>query len=1195
MAQETVLDRLVTEVLFREDKAGVQRIERTVEKLRGRLDTFSRTAGLIGGAITGVATATVTAFARYESKLATMEGLVGVSRDQLDAWQGDFQRISDETGQGMEALADAMFFITSAGFEGEEALELLELSAKSATAGLGEQKTIADLLTSAMGAYGDEATPAAEATDQLVAAIREGKLEPETLAGALASVLPFAAELGVEFGEVAGAMSAMSKQGIKADKSATALRGIFNKLIKPTEAGKKALDEVGLSFDDIKKAVGEQGLLPGLRTIVTAFGDNEEALGKVFEDSEALLGVLALTGPAYQDNVDTIHAVTSAYGDLDAAVKPVTETLQFKFDKVLANVGQSLIQLGDKLKAPAGALLDFANEMFDRFQALSDGPLGDFIAWGLMAGPVLLGLAAGAKILSLGLGWIAPLLTKVAAGGSLLGGALRFALRFAGPLGLAASVVLAAWKPISTFFSGLGQTIAGAFADVEIDEDGQLVRGPGAIRAALDRLGEAFGPILDSISSAFGRVREAWTALIAPFQTDETATGRAWGDAIVAGAVAVIDSIARVASGWDAMMATLRAVGSKPEGWLTWVSEAVEAPFGWLSDAWAAAIGAVGSKPEGWLTWLSEAVVAPFQWLMDAWGAAVGLVGARPEGWLMWVSEAVVAPFQWLSDAWAAAIGLVGARPEGWLTWLSETVVAPFRWLSDAWAAAIGAIGRKPEGWLTWLSEVVETPFRWLSDAWAAAIGAVGRKPEGWLGWLSETVEAPFGWLTNAWGAAVGAVGRVPATTWDGIAAGVPDVFGWLDRQWSDVLAGLQGESAIRTAITGVLASMAIAVGSLDFGGIGTTIGTLIGDGLVFAAGSLTDLLDQVNLTVASLDWQSLGGMVGGWIGAAIVRGISALTGLLEAMTAAVASIDFFTLGDVVGEGIGGRVVAGISALTGLLPALATVISTIDFERVGATIGSAIRVVMVGSITLLTGLVTGLVRAVLATDWTTVGSAIWDAIWTAVRAAADLAVGLWKGLFGDPGDAIAEITEALAGIEKTINEWLASYSPDWDALRPDWTKGWFGDGEAATKTIGEGMAAAAPEAEKGWLESMKWWDDNEPQSDARRGPFSRLTAAGEAVVRTLGEGMLRAGPGALQAAFSSALALPIGPALSAPGAGPVAGPAAAGGGGVSVTIERIEIHMESGATPAETAADTVSEVQREIREAMRELDSGVSH
>ena len=66
--------------------------------------------------------------------------------------------------QGPQALADALYFVTSAGFEGEAALRVLEASARAAAAGLGETQTVANTVGSAVLVYGENVLSAERAT-----------------------------------------------------------------------------------------------------------------------------------------------------------------------------------------------------------------------------------------------------------------------------------------------------------------------------------------------------------------------------------------------------------------------------------------------------------------------------------------------------------------------------------------------------------------------------------------------------------------------------------------------------------------------------------------------------------------------------------------------------------------------------------------------------------------------------------------------------------------------------------------------------------------------------------------------------------------------------------------------------------------------------------------------------------------------
>lgn len=170
----------------------------------------------------------------FESSMSKIIGLVGISKEQVAEWNNEILKMAGAVGKAPKELAEALYFITSAGIKGSEAMDILEASAKAASAGLGETKTIADLLTSAMSAYGMKNLSAAKATDILVAAVREGKGEASEFAGALGKVLPIASEMGVRFDEVAAATAAMSRTGLDVNEATTALRGILSSLLSPT-------------------------------------------------------------------------------------------------------------------------------------------------------------------------------------------------------------------------------------------------------------------------------------------------------------------------------------------------------------------------------------------------------------------------------------------------------------------------------------------------------------------------------------------------------------------------------------------------------------------------------------------------------------------------------------------------------------------------------------------------------------------------------------------------------------------------------------------------------------------------------------------------------------------------------------------------------------------------------------------------
>ena len=161
--------------------------------------------------LVGLAAASVRMSSTFGASLAKIVGLVGIAREQVDGWREDILKLGGATGKAPQELADALFFVTSAGIRGDEALKVLAASARASAAGLGETKVVADAVTSAVNAYGVSNLSAAKATDILVATVREGKAEADSIAQSVGRILPIASELAVGFDQVGASVAAMTR------------------------------------------------------------------------------------------------------------------------------------------------------------------------------------------------------------------------------------------------------------------------------------------------------------------------------------------------------------------------------------------------------------------------------------------------------------------------------------------------------------------------------------------------------------------------------------------------------------------------------------------------------------------------------------------------------------------------------------------------------------------------------------------------------------------------------------------------------------------------------------------------------------------------------------------------------------------------------------------------------------------------
>jgi len=334
----------------------------------------------------------------FDKSMTQIKSLVGIAGKEVDKMGESARKMALITGKSSSEAAEALFFITSAGLRGKEAMDVLEMSLKGAAVGLGQTKTIADLSTSAMNAYGSETLSASDATDILTAAVREGKLEASALAGAMGGVIPLASNMGVSFDQVGAAMAAMSKTGTDAATGATQLTAILASLKKPSAQAVDALDAMGMSTQFVQQSLREKGLLDTLVMLQEGLKKTGQDTTALFPNIRALKGVLDLTGASAEENKKVFDALSKSMGATQNAFDETSKSASFKFQQSLNAAKETLTSLGQQLLVAVIPLVqklsNFVRNLYSAFRDLSPVTQKVIIGFGIFATalPTLIGL-----------------------------------------------------------------------------------------------------------------------------------------------------------------------------------------------------------------------------------------------------------------------------------------------------------------------------------------------------------------------------------------------------------------------------------------------------------------------------------------------------------------------------------------------------------------------------------------------------------------------------------------------------------------------------------------------------------------------------------------------------------------------------------------------------------------------------------
>lgn len=298
--------------------------------------------------IVGFATGAAKTAMAFEAQMTKIISIIGISRNEVEAWYSSVLDFASVSGVAPLKLAEGLYFATSAGFRGAEAMDIMQQSAKLAAATQGDLIEVVNLATSAMNAYRTSGMTASEALDIIVNSVRLGKVEFDDLVKSMGIVFPVASKLGVSFDQVGAAIAAMTRTGTTAETSAVQLRQILSQLLGPSEQAQKAFKGLQWSAQEFRQEISEKGLYSGLQTFMTKIDElgSLEMADAIFGNIRALTGVFDLMG----DNVEATEMIFAdmavSVGRSAKAFEEFQKTGLYKWNQMIATSKALSIEFG---------------------------------------------------------------------------------------------------------------------------------------------------------------------------------------------------------------------------------------------------------------------------------------------------------------------------------------------------------------------------------------------------------------------------------------------------------------------------------------------------------------------------------------------------------------------------------------------------------------------------------------------------------------------------------------------------------------------------------------------------------------------------------------------------------------------------------------------------------------------------------
>ena len=629
-----VIDRLVTEVLFRGGVQQLTAIETKLASTRTQLDSFSRATAKFGALFLGATVPIVRRTLSVSQATQRLSAITGATEAEMTAMREEALRVGADLPLMTAEILNAQEAWARLGNDISGVVDVTETLSQAAVAGGSSPDSLAKIANAARLQFQLTNAEVNLLLDQLarIEAISPGtalsvgeafRFSGQGAADAGLAIEEYISLLGVGAGSgrAPGEFSRGLTQAFTRISRALSGHGRSAKLI--TESFKL----IGFDLDEVRQILdqpfGFTALFGeiGKRTQETDPFKVKAALGSIF--GVEYVDVFTFLARQHEKLLWTTDEIANAQGEAARQAGEMMKGMygawqRFKalLDNIFIRIGEA--RLDQAFESLTRAIGDFMDHLL---QVDSQGNLvyGNVFRWigtTLQWGTSLLFVAAAAKGLSLTLGllgggvtalrWVMQGLGKVSGvivavfskllhpfrtlGGffatmgtriGLFGVALAPLLKILLPLVAVGLLLWAAWKPISTFFRGVWKG---------------LTEGADQIGAAFGRLWAAVKPVGAALAAVFG------------WDVDATGEGIAFGKWIVDTIVTIIDSVTAFVewiTGLSLFDAGAKFIGGFLNGILSVAGKLIEAV------AWV--FGQIGE-----LLPASDARAGPFKNLTDA-------------------------------------------------------------------------------------------------------------------------------------------------------------------------------------------------------------------------------------------------------------------------------------------------------------------------------------------------------------------------------------------------------------------------------------------------------------------------------------------------------------------------------------------------------------------------------------------------
>ncbi|UTH10902.1 phage tail tape measure protein [Macrococcoides canis] len=331
---------------------------------------------------------------------------VGAISDTTGAKFNDMTKLAMELGasttKSASEVAKGMEEMAAKGYNANQIMQAMPGIIAAAEASGSDMAQTADVMASAMNAFGIEANKSNHVADVLAQTANQSAADITDMQYALKYAAPTARSLGMSLEETSASIGIMTDAGLRGEQAGTTLRGALYGLLSPSEENSKMMKKMGIEITD------NEGNFVGLSQVIENLDESMQGMTETQKSAnlaqlvgkEAAPGMLLLM----QKGKDGIDNLTSSLEQSDGASKKAADAMMDNLKGAVEEMKGAFetlgIQVGQDLTPMIKGLADGLQWAATNFSEMPGWARKTAVGIGLVAastGPVILGLGIVAK------------------------------------------------------------------------------------------------------------------------------------------------------------------------------------------------------------------------------------------------------------------------------------------------------------------------------------------------------------------------------------------------------------------------------------------------------------------------------------------------------------------------------------------------------------------------------------------------------------------------------------------------------------------------------------------------------------------------------------------------------------------------------------------------------------------------------